>query len=150
MVRDGWDAPVYIEQTHSTLQTQFCPRHARWWTLKYWARRYSIRLGKITQRYSSYGFCFKCGTTWEYVQNHVTYIEDGSGCFPMCEKCWRDTSPKDRLPYYRRLYDEWASYDIPDNPLKPWSVYENAVLTEGSEVEEVDDWPDVISVPDQR
>ena len=26
---------------------------------------------------------------------------------PLCETCWKDLTLRDRLPYYRRMFEEW-------------------------------------------
>jgi hypothetical protein len=109
MVEHGWDAPVFTRLSDGVRrQGQLCPRHARWWTLRYWARRFQWRLGKTTHRLSpGYGHCHRCLTSWDYVDGHVTTYQSGGGCFVLCEKCWRGLTPEERLPFYRQLFDEW-------------------------------------------
>lgn len=138
MNRIGWDAPVFIRQgDNAWLQTQYCPRHARWWTLQYWARRFEWRIGRITRRLSpGMGSCYRCKTTWDFVHGHTTNYGGGSGCFPLCEKCWEGLMPEQRLPYYRQLYDEWVKQG---RDSRDWGEIEFAVLNEG-----VDEWPDTI------
>ncbi len=77
-----------------------------------------------------YGTCGKCKRPWKYVQGHsTTYTEDGSrGCFPLCEECWESLFPDERLPYYKELYNRWASYGYPLEA--SWEQMRHAVLTE--------------------
>ena len=59
------------------------------------------------------GACGRCKTGWDTadqdgVKGHATRYCDGSSCFPLCETCWRDLTPEQRLPYYRELFETWA------------------------------------------
>lgn len=131
MIKVGWEA-VHIREGDAWLQTQYCPRHVRWWTFRYWARRYSWRVGRISAFFSpGFSACGRCRTTWDYVEHHVTNYNDGSGCFPLCQKCWRDLLPAERVPYYRALHSEveWDALN--------WQQVEHAVLTEESMVDQV-------------
>jgi len=136
MTKDGWDAFVHIDQPNGvTLQTQFCPRHARWWTFRYWARRYQWRIGRLSRKLGppGYSWCGRCKTTWNYVHGHSTTYALGRACFPLCVKCWAELTPVDRLPYYRQLFDEWGRDDL------TWAELKAAVLNEGNP-----EWPDTI------
>ncbi len=42
------------------------------------------------------------------VDGHTTNINDHSGCFPLCEGCWKRLSPEERLPYYEALVADWG------------------------------------------
>ena len=57
----------------------------------------------------------------EGVEGHGTLYTESSGCFPLCEKCWEKLTPKQRLPYYRKLWNQWGS----DNDT--WKDIEKAV-----------------------
>ena len=56
--------------------------------------------------------------------------------FPLCESCWKDMTPQDRLPHYRKLYESWLKTmpeTLPDGtPYKglkmTWEEIETAVL----------------------
>ena len=98
-----------------------------------------------------YGCCYKCERTWDVVSGHTTYVGqipirvkfgDGeweekttaSGCFPLCEECWADLkTPEARLPYYRRLVDDWAKFDrLRDTPSEQrWPAIRDAVMAGG-------------------
>lgn len=134
----GWESLVYTWTGDGWRQGQLCPRHARWWTIRYWTRRFGWRPGKISQQWSpGYGWCERCQTCWDYVHGHITELGDGSGCFPLCERCWSELTPQERLPYYRRLFDKWLADGCTD---RDWKTYEQAVLREGQE----DEWPDIV------
>lgn len=86
----------------------------------------NVRLGRISQRLTpSYGFCGRCQTSWRFVQGHHTYYTPSRGCFPLCEKCWTELLPVERLPYYRRLWLAWTEQDE-----QVWEQIETAVLGE--------------------
>lgn len=108
-----WYEPVYIWQSDSGawLQTQLCPRCAPKLSLRRWARRFQWRLGRLSHIVGSpgYGSCHRCRTSWEFVLEHSTQYQTGSGCFPLCERCWADLgTPERRMPYYRELWNEWV------------------------------------------
>ncbi len=133
MLRAGWDDPIFIWQGSGWLQTQLCPRHARWWTLRYWARRYQLRIGRLSGWLSpNYSACGRCRTNWDYIESHTTNVSRGSGCFALCEPCWVELTPIKRLPFYRQLFDEWVVAGCSD---RNWNDYEQAVLSEGQSLE---------------
>jgi hypothetical protein len=67
-----------------------------------------MRIGRISQILAPrYGYCLKCKTTWKFVKHHTTMITSEHGMFPLCQKCWQETSVEDRLPFYRKLWDRW-------------------------------------------
>jgi hypothetical protein len=85
------------------------------------------RTGRSAPGYSE---CGRCRTAWAFVDGHLTQYSDGSGCFPLCEGCWEDLTPEERLPFYRTLHQQWAwgaaknGYTLPDD----WGAIEQAVL----------------------
>lgn len=135
MCRAGWDAFIHVSQGNDAwLQTQLCPRHARWWTLRYWCRRFEWRIGRISSWLSpGFSWCFRCKTNWDYVHGHVTHFGDGSGSFPLCEKCWTGLTPTQRLPFYRQLFDRQAAQESE----RDWNMVETAVLAE-------EEWPEIV------
>lgn len=56
---------------------------------------------------SVFGSCGRCGRSWKWVNGHSTsFGNDGEGCFPLCERCWKELgSGKARLPYYRQWHE---------------------------------------------
>lgn len=61
-----------------------------------------------------YSGCRRCGTPWWACREHVTpYGDEGEGCFPLCQRCWGELHPVDRLPYYGELIRHWISLGPP-------------------------------------
>lgn len=92
--------------------------------------RLNIRIGRISQYLTpGYGHCYRCLTTWPFVECHCTdyYEENGGwrGCFPLCEKCWSELTPEDRLPYYWR---RWVAWGMPTDKRHYWPDIASAVL----------------------
>lgn len=54
-----------------------------------------------------YGSCYRCGMPWKFTEHHTTYYSNGRGCFPLCEQCWGELTPEQRLPFYERLLHDW-------------------------------------------
>lgn len=84
------------------------------------------RLGPELQRFfRGYGTCERCDWPWPLVLDHTTQLGGGHGCFPLCEKCWRELGTSTyRLPYYRMAWEKyWRGGE-------PWAVYEAAVKAE--------------------
>lgn len=73
--------------------------------------------------FPEYSFCGRCGRTWPFCQEHKTPISSSGGCFPLCEDCWDELTPKERLPYYRDMWLDW-----PRSEDFEWSAIEQAVL----------------------
>ncbi len=87
-----------------------------------------MRIGAISKVFTPrYSFCMRCKTTWFFVKEHSTNYKTGDncavGCFPLCEKCWSELTPEQRLPYYKELWLEWANRDKME-----WEDIEMAVL----------------------
>lgn len=79
------------------------------------------------------GCCERCYRTWDIVTIHSTWYDlndvmqkvkieginyaiitpiERKGCFPLCQDCWQDLeTPEARLPFYRRLMDQWERID---------------------------------------
>ncbi|MCL5957810.1 MAG: hypothetical protein M1358_00585 [Chloroflexi bacterium] len=53
--------------------------------------------------------CDRCGGGHPYHCTRVTFT-DGSehGAGALCESCWQQLTPQERLPHYRRLYAVWT------------------------------------------
>lgn len=73
----------------------------------------------------SYSTCLRCGMSWAIVHGHTTYCTVGGGCFPLCEDCWSELTPEDRLSFYRKLWDSWWQWGKPD---MEWDIIKEAVL----------------------
>ncbi len=56
-----------------------------------------------------YGYCRRCHIIWSSAKSHITNIEGGDGCFCLCEWCWGQLTPEQRLPYYEVIILNWES-----------------------------------------
>ena len=84
------------------------------------------KVGRYAQRLApDYGHCRRCLLPWLFTQGHDTMYVEGTGCFPLCEKCWLELPAESRLPFYRELYELWQRED---EHLETWSMIEAAVL----------------------
>ena len=86
------------------------------------------------KRSLGYGWCGKCGRTWDKVEHHVTWFRfnasraPAEGCFVLCQECWCCLqTPEARMPHYRELWAQWGS-----RPDVKWEEFERAVLAEGA------------------
>lgn len=85
-----------------------------------------------------YGHCLRCRTAWKFVEGHSTYYNLGRGCFPLCEMCWSEMEPHERLPFYYVLYRQWewdAGLEGLDAGVT-WEALEAAVMAEGKPADE--------------
>ncbi len=87
------------------------------------------RVGKAARLLlPSYGTCERCLIPWPLTQEHATpfrsYEQGGRGMFALCQACWRELTPAERLPFYRLIYERWLNYgtDV------AWREIESAVL----------------------
>ena len=53
-----------------------------------------------------YGWCMRCGTSWDKVHGRSVGFGNGTGSFPLCELCWPEVSPSERLAYHVILWGE--------------------------------------------
>ncbi|MHC4397863.1 MAG: hypothetical protein ACYS1A_19635 [Planctomycetota bacterium] len=84
--------------------------------------------GKISRLLSpEYGYCERCGITWRFAEGHTTQYTDREGCFPLCEKCWSELTPRERLFYYKKWFDQWYGLNLSEAGRK-WQVIKKAVL----------------------
>lgn len=83
-------------------------------------------------RAPGYGHCLRCRTAWKFVEDHSTYFQAGSGCFPLCQLCWSELTPTARLPFYYVLWRQWEwDADREGRDLfEQWDQIERAVLNE--------------------
>ena len=59
------------------------------------------------REYPGHSFCLRCRTAWGTVAEHSTRFATNSGMFPLCELCWAELTPQERLPFYRVLWEQW-------------------------------------------
>jgi hypothetical protein len=84
------------------------------------------------------GCCYRCKRPWKHpaskrtgprtwqqldhdrfygligVREHSTTYKGGGGCFPLCEGCWAQLTPEQRLPYYQQLVRNWI-WQMPED-----------------------------------
>jgi hypothetical protein len=111
------------------MQTQLCPKCARW-HLRYWIRvRWRLRIGRLSDWLApGYSHCMRCRTNWQFCEGHTTIVSENGGMFPLCEQCWRELAPHERLKYYGELYSEWAASGPSPHD---WESIKTAVLRGG-------------------
>lgn len=70
-------------------------------------------IGKILNPlFPGWGWCYNCERKWAICKTHTTQYTEWNSCFPLCESCWKELTPKERLPFYERLVKEWVkSYE---------------------------------------
>ena len=67
--------------------------------------------------------CFLCEIKLSCITSHTTWYKEGLGCECLCEWCWDELVPKERVPFYQQLWDTWTSPDPSD-----WELIKVAVL----------------------
>jgi hypothetical protein len=76
--------------------------------------------------YLGYGGCMRCWCRWKLAAPHTTMYTNERYCFPLCGVCWGELTPETRLPFYRKLYNEWSSELSGDLPA--FQDIKNAVM----------------------
>ena len=95
------------------------------------------------------GGCARCERAWGRNVMHCTPLDPGRSVFVLCEECWCELSPLERLPYYQALWVEWVASGATDHSayypgkstfgerlnsithsLSQWEPLERAVLNE--------------------
>src|SRR4051812_21057878 len=72
--------------------------------------------------------CFRCGK--QEFKGHSVYWCPSSGCSPICESCWGESTINERVAYFAMLYGYWLGQSVFNRHLpKPESfhVIEEAV-----------------------
>ncbi len=71
-----------------------------------------------------YSTCECCGRPWRYAEEHTTYFSASTGCFPLCETCWKAMTPPQRVAFYWRLHRgwRWSKFE------REWPLIKTAVL----------------------
>jgi hypothetical protein len=92
-----------------------------------------VRIGRFGQLLApGYGWCKRCKTPWRFVRYHSTSWS-AAGCIALCEGCWAELTPQERLPFYRVLVESW--HERPDLCRltfdEEWALVESAVLSGG-------------------
>lgn len=89
-----------------------------------------IKIGKISEMmFPDTASCGRCHMSFAIDVFHSTPYRMGSGCFPLCEYCWKDMSPEERLPYYMELVDSWVSHGDDNYNGVPWEKIREMIST---------------------
>ena len=73
----------------------------------------NIRIGKISKiLFPDYGQCRRCKTTWNLVNPHDVPYREGQAIFRLCEKCWHEVAPADRLSFFADVQDTERWTDV--------------------------------------
>lgn len=144
---EGWLDPYNVSTgPNSTLQTALCPDCIPVIgtdRLRALCFKHKLRLGRVSHMLApGFSSCHRCDTCWHFVREHCTDYEiepsgpvegeqasfqvTGSGCFPLCQWCWEELTPDERMPYYKQLWDSWAQWGERDE--KQWFAIQEAVL----------------------
>ena len=92
----------------------------------------NLRIGRVGQLLApGWGYCLRCKTPWRFVRWHDTqYGTQGHGCLPLCEKCWAELTPTQRVPFYRELIESWHEAPGRESAFdEEWAEVEAAVLS---------------------
>lgn len=92
-------------------------------------KRINIRIGPISQLWDTTTlYCECCHTTWKFVVPHTTQYSVHSSCQALCEKCWNEYIPVDRLKFYLKMWTKQRStHSSGDNSFE-WSLISESVL----------------------
>lgn len=91
--------------------------------VNHWEIRQRQRLAKCAPN-TGYGGCGSCQLPWWAVEGHSVQYQEDRAMFALCEKCWKQLGPNERLKHYRQLWDSWPQ------PKCDWNVVEDAILRE--------------------
>jgi hypothetical protein len=95
----------------------------------------NLRIGRIGQLFAwGYSRCLRCYTPWKFVQAHETVVVadyDPLGMrqfdvYVLCQKCWTEAGPDQRLAYYRLAWENRICLGINDR--LAWPDVQSAVL----------------------
>jgi hypothetical protein len=101
--------------------------------LKWFARRTVAFL--FNWIFMGYSNCGCCKRAWPLVRkHHCNDYSRGRAMFPLCEACWKDLTPEQRMPYYMKLIDSWEeSSDGKNHNDLSYSDIRKAIFTAVSE-----------------
>jgi len=83
---------------------------------------------KVAHLYQGFGRCGRCARPWPICESHTTPYKEGYGMFPLCQDCWEELTPQERLKYYYQLCLEWSSFGANEGDDFVWKEIETAVL----------------------
>lgn len=111
----------------------------------YWRSPTTKRIGgeaSLRDRRTSPGLgsCARYRTSWAFVDSHGTNYTDCSGVSILCEECWAELTPMERVPFYRVWWEQthWATMLDLDRPTYPYCQFPTR---EARIADSVDTWP---------
>jgi len=88
------------------------------------------KIGLLSEKmFPNLASCGRCHMSYGVETSHSTPYTKGSGCFPLCEYCWNDTTPEERLPYYMNLVDSWVSHGDDNYNGRSWDQVRKLIST---------------------
>lgn len=67
--------------------------------------------GALARPFSpGYSTCGRCERPWTICKGHQTLYRPHNSMFPLCEDCWGELTPAQRLPYYKNLIGWWKTF----------------------------------------
>lgn len=81
------------------------------------------KIGREAQsKYPDNSWCGCCYRPWPICKEHLTDFggRRSGGCFALCEECWEELTPEERLPFYKKVYELWRSFGLLDYNGQPW------------------------------
>jgi hypothetical protein len=87
------------------------------------------RWGRMLPLPKKGGACLRCSTDFAFVRPHDTpYHYDGRCCFPLCEPCWKETTPDERIVFYARMLLDWRAAGKYDGDEAGWDEDREAIF----------------------
>lgn len=71
--------------------------------------------------------CKHCGMPHKFTQMHITWV-GAIGLTALCETCFQELKPEDRLPFYKKLRTTWMGSGSADEV--NWPLTKGAILAE--------------------
>lgn len=100
--------------------------------MKLFLRKLHGRL--LNWAHPGYGKCSRCGRVWAICEPHITpydgygvRFKEYGGCFALCQECWEELTPQERLPHYLSLLYRWMSYGSKAHRGMPWDVAQKKI-----------------------
>ncbi len=75
-------------------------------------RKVGARMTNVGHPFNAVGSkCGGCGCRFFIAKAHFTPYGDGGGAsYALCEACWQNLIPEERLPHYRDIYGWWITH----------------------------------------
>lgn len=77
--------------------------------------------------FSRKSVCKNCGMPHRFTKMHITWV-GAIGLTALCENCFQQLDPAERLPFYKKLQKNWLGSGSADEV--NWPLTKGAILTE--------------------